>query len=251
MNKTKLLLAVLLIISCSRSPEFLNVEGRKITKEDIRARLQIEKVYNSQYYDTTGVIFIIIQQIWRENIAQDIGISITKEKIEKEAKRIDRETKAPHILNRVKEIFGQNDNKYLQHYVKPVLTERLLQEKFLFDTLYQKVPWRKINKAYVQVERLEEPDTSVRVFIPEEDDIASFYMKYLNKGVVEDKYSYFFVKKINKKNQVYHIPKNDFTTWFHEKAIKYPVIIHDENLKKKMLQRVRGSEFWDKVLRRR
>ena len=137
------------------------------------------------------------------------------QKFVEESERINKNTKDSQILSRVKDVFSRNHEAYLQRYVKPVLIERLLQNKFFFDTLYQKDPWKKINEAYNGVTR--KSNASVKVFSPKKTSSLSYYKQFINKGISEDKYNYFFIKENKDDIEVYITRKHDFTKWFRKK----------------------------------
>jgi len=235
------------LIGC-KSSTLISINGENITYKDFNSKLKIEKAYDNKYSDTLGIIFSLIQESWREKIANDIGIRITREKIKEESERINRNTKDSQILSRVKDVFSRNQEGYLQRYVKPVLIERLLQNKFFFDTLYQKKPWKRINKAYNKVKKDKEPDTLVRNFFPDNPNLLSYYKQFENEVISEDKNDYFFIKKNKDNIEVYVTPKNDFTKWFRKKVTKYPVKIYNDKLKENMKKRIKDNEFWKSVI---
>lgn len=230
------------LIGC-KSPTLISINGDNITYKDLNYKLKIEKAYNNEYSDTLGIIFSLIQESWREKIANDIGIIITRGKIEEESERINRNTKDSQTLSRVKDVFSKNHEVYLQRYVKPVLIERLLQNKFFFDTLYQKEPWKRINKAYNEIKKGKEPDTLVRNFFPDSSNLLSYYRQFGNEVISEDKYNYFFIKKNRDDIEVYITPKNDFTKWFRRKATKYSVKVYDKKLRVNMKERIKDDKF--------
>jgi len=238
----------LFILGCESQP-LLSVDGKNVTEKDIKYRLKIKKAYNADFSDTLGVIFTLIQQELREKVAKEIGIKISREELEKEALRFERNTKAPMVLSRVQKIFKNNRKGYLNRYVKPVLIERLLQEKFMFDTLYQERPWKEINKAYQSYKMGNFSDTSVKSFTPEKPRMVSYYKQYESDGISENKYSYFFVQKKDGSLQAFSREKNDFTDWFRDKAKKYPVRIYDSKLKKKTKRKIKGNRFWEEMIK--
>jgi len=190
----------------------------------------------------------LIQQQLREVIAKEHNILMNKRTLEHESARFDRETMAPEILDRVKKIFSENRDDYLKHYVRPILVERLLQEKFLFDTLYHKEPYKKVKEASNKIKGAATiTDTVVKVFEPGKE-LLPYYENALGKGICEDKYSYYFVNRNEKRLIVYLVPKNDYTEWFQTEALKIKVEIYDKKLKEKLLLRTKDSVFWQKLL---
>jgi len=247
-NKVFYFISLLLIMGCE-SRSLLSVAEYNITQKDINIQIKIEKAYNENYSDTLGVIFKLIQKKWRNKISEDISIDITDEMLDREAKKIDGNTKAPEILKRIKKLFKGDREKYLDRFVKDVLITRLLQNKFHFDTTYQKVPYSKINKVSNKIKTGEEVDSTVRVFYPEKEKLKQYYTRYLNEGISEDKYSYFVVRGNEENLKVFLVEKNDYTEWFRGKALNYPITFQDKKLKKKMLERTKNSAFWQKTLK--
>lgn len=247
--KCKLFLFVPLwaFIFCQSTPIIISINDRVIDQKDVNYRLAIDRAYGNDQSGETEVIVQLIMQELREIIAEQEGIYITDSMITHEALRIDKETKAPKTLTKVKAVFA-NYNDYLRHYVRPVLVERLLQEEFLFDTLYQMEPYRIINKALAQsVSKRFDPDSSLRVIEPSDKQLQ-YYENYADNGIGEDKYSYFFLKRTGGKKAVYLVPKMDYTKWLHTEALKVPVRVYNEELRVRLLDRTRSSEFWQTIL---
>ena len=247
--KSKSLLFVLLlaVVICQSTSDIVSVDGRKITQQDVSYRLAIDKAYGNDQSGTTEVVLQLIMQELREVIADKEQIFITDSMIEQEALRIDMETKAPGILAKVKAVFTDH-HEYLKHYVRPVLVEKSLQEEFFFDTLHQKEPLRIINEAFTRsAGKPSNPDSTLNVFEPDNEQLK-YYENSAEKGIGEDKYSYFFLIEKNGKKTVYLVPKMDYTEWLHTEALKVRVHVYDEELRKKLLTRTRNSEFWQKIL---
>ncbi len=247
--KCKSLLLVLLwaFIFCQSTSVIISISGRTIHQEHITYRLAIDEAYGKDQSGTTEVVLQLIMQELREVIADKERIYITDSMTVQEAMRIDRETKAPGTLAKVKAVFTDHHD-YLKHYVRPVLIEKSLQEEFFFDTLYQMGPYRIINEAFARnASKPSSPDSMLKILEPDNEQLT-YYENAAEKGIGEDKYSYFFLKEEGEKKTVYLVPKMDYTEWLHTEALKVPVQVHDEELMEKLLTRTHNSEFWQKIL---
>lgn len=247
--KCKSLLFILLwaFIFCQSTSVIISINGRTIIQEHVTYRLAIDKAYGNGQSGTTEVVLQLIMQELREVIAEKEQIYITDSMINHEVLRIDEETKAPEILAKVKAIFTDHHD-YLKHYVRPVLVERLLQEKFFFDTLYQMEPYRIIKEAFAQsTGKHSSADSLLKVFEPDDEQLK-YYQNAAEKGIGEDKYSYFFLIEKGGKKTVYLVPKMDYTEWLHAEALKVPVHVNDGELKERLLTRTCNSEFWQTIL---
>jgi hypothetical protein len=211
--------------------------------------MDIDRAYGNDQSTATGVILQLIMQALREVIAEKEHIHVTDSMIKQEAVRIDRETKAPAILVKVKDVFRKHRD-YLQHYVRPILIQRSLQEKFFFDTLYQEEPYTVIKEVFARSEaEVLSSDSVLKVFEPSDEQLA-YYEDAAGKGIAEDKYSYYFLGRKAGKKVVYLTPKNDYTKWLHAEALKISVVVHDGELREKLLKRTENSQFWQKLLKR-
>ncbi len=243
--KSLVLILPLAFIVCQSIPDMVSIDEKTITQHDVSYRLAIDKVYGNDQSGTTEAILQLIMQELREAIMQQEEIYITDSMIEQEALRINNETKAPVRLAEVKAVFADHRD-YLKHYVRPILVEKLLQEMFFFDTLYHEESYRIINEAFAQSVNAH-IDSTLRILEPNKDQLR-YYEHAAKKSIGEDKYSYFFVRQEGGKKRVYFVPKEDYTTWFQAEALKVPVRVHDKELKEKLLNRTRNSDFWQKIL---
>ncbi len=247
--KCKSLILSILIASlfCESKSDLVSIDGRRITRKDVAYRLDIDRAYGNDQSTTTEVILQLIMQMFREVIAEKEHIYVTDGMVEQEALRIDRETKTPGILAKVKDVFS-NRRDYIEHYVRPILIEKSLQEKFFFDTLFQEEPYKIIKEAFSRSEnKLLSSDSILKVFEPSDEQLKHYENSAGNR-IGEDKYSYYFVKQKVDKKFVYLISKNDYTKWFRTEALKVSVTVNDEELKEKLLKRTQDSEFWQKIL---
>jgi hypothetical protein len=242
------ILYLVLLCGCGEK-NLIKVGNKPINKEHLKYKIAIDMSYGEEKPDTTSVFLVLIQQMLKEIIAEKEGILITEQMIKDEAERIDQETKAPEIIEKVKKIFGKDRKGYLEHYVKPVFVERYLEQKFFYDTLYQKIPYDKIKEGFSRVKKnLPIVDTEIRIFKPQKE-LLDFYKNGLGKGICEDKHSYYFVRGKEKNIEVYLVTKNNYTEWFQKKALDFPVVIYDNKLREMLIVKVKGNKFWEELLR--
>lgn len=248
-EKLYFIILIILLLDCKSNKDIIiMLDNEIINGNHVRYAVLIEDAYGDTNQDTVSILCKLIQQRLHEVIAKNEGIIVTDRMLASESDRFDKETKSPDILNRVSNIFGKKRQDYLEYFVKPVLIERLLQEKFFSDTLYHKNVYNKLKDAYAKLEKdLIITDSTIRIFEPSEESY-SHYKNAIGKNICEDKYTYFFVKVKWGKITVYSVKKNDFTEWFWGEALKIRVDIHDNELRKRLLMRTDGSDFWHNLL---
>lgn len=241
----------IIINSCNKNERAPVVAGNnKITRNDISNRIKIEKIYDSQFVDTTGVIVQLIRFSLSELILNQMDKEISLSDLKREAERIDENTKMPGKLNRIKKIF-KKEKEYLNVFVKPVLVEKTLQKSFLFDTVFQKKPYNRIKKTFRSVNSGIRIETSgVDSFTPDKDE-EKYYEDIAGTGIRENRNSYYFILKKNGKIKVYLAKKRDFNEWFRKKTRNIEVTVNDKKLKSGLLRRIRGSAYWEEILNKR
>jgi hypothetical protein len=105
--------------------------------------MQIEQAYENDNPDTVSMLFVLLWQKLQEEVATMNDIIVTPEMLWDEAGRFERETKAPIILGRIKNIYKNHEKDYFMHFVRPVLVARLLEEKFFSDRLFHENEYMK------------------------------------------------------------------------------------------------------------
>jgi len=266
MKWTIVLLVIPLIINSCKAFPTARVGNTLITKKTIESLSAIESAYGAQH-TPEELLLAAIQRGIDIELAMCMGIDLSDSVLRAESIRIDRETKAPHILMRIKQHFQHKPKDYLNTFVKPVLARRRIEELFFYDTtLYQKTPWTKANKllAYLQ-EHGRFPDSITPIFSIQASNpkTKNFYNFIRNiaqleiKGEVfphpiEDKYTYFVVRCSKKKDgmPVYEgvaIPKENFYEFYWNFVDSLPISIYNKELKEHLLTRVKGTR-WEKIL---
>jgi hypothetical protein len=119
----------------------------KITDQDIEYRAKVSEIY----YPGSGKRYVGLAQLIKGYLAlailKDLGHPADAAKIEAEAQRINTNTKAPETLRKIKDVFGENRQAYLNVFVKPAYAERVLYfEIFLKDAEIQREPRNQAEK---------------------------------------------------------------------------------------------------------
>ena len=119
-----------LFSSCTKN--LCDVGDTKITSRDIEFRKRVSEVY----YPGSGKDYVALAQLVKgylsEEVLKSLGYKIDESILEGEAERIDKNTKAPDVLERIKRIYGRNRRDYIKTFVRIVYAERFLyNEVFL------------------------------------------------------------------------------------------------------------------------
>lgn len=106
----------------------------KITDQDIDYRAKVSEIY----YPGSGKRYVGLAQLIKGYLALEIlktlGHPADAAKIEAEAQRIDTSTKAPETLQKIKDVFVENRQAYLNVFVKQVYAERVLYSEIFLKT---------------------------------------------------------------------------------------------------------------------
>jgi hypothetical protein len=102
----------------------------KIYQSDINQRNKIIKIFFPFYTSEEGGLFQLKRSAEYLKILQNHGVTITKEEILQEAKRIDLKTKDPKHLNEIKALFEGDHEAYLKNYVLSGMIDRIIAFDF-------------------------------------------------------------------------------------------------------------------------
>lgn len=103
-----------------------------ITNKDIKLRAQVSEVY----YPGSGKDYIGLTQLIKgylsEEVLKSLGQKVDQSAWEAESTRIDQNTKAPAVLEKVKNVYGRDRKNYLNNFIRVVYAERAVyNEVFL------------------------------------------------------------------------------------------------------------------------
>ncbi len=268
MAKKSRILIFFLLISCGNY--IVEFDGIKIEKKEFEIEKKIQKIYNPDYKDEEILLILIQKKLKIFLLEKEMNFKINEKFLMMEKERIDRETRAPFLLRRIKDLF-KDEKEYIEYFVKGILASRAIEEIFFYDTIkYQRERYKiakeyfnkiKINKKgdfsndslyfYVDLNKKEEIPPPPPSFFYVADSI---YLKNMNifeiyPKIIEMKHRYFIVRKKDEKIfDGFIINKCDFTNWFNSKIEKLRIKIKDENLKKRLKERVKES-LWEKCIK--
>ena len=117
-----------------------------ITDKDVKYRAQVAEVY----YPGSGEEYVGLTQLIKgylaETVLESLGHRVDRDVLEQEAKRIDENTQAAAVLEKVKSVFATNRKAYLNTFVRVVYAERVLyNEVFLNTKRIHHKEWKKVN----------------------------------------------------------------------------------------------------------
>ena len=252
--------------ACGKRP-IAKVDGIPIYSEDIKDEKGIQHAYGANYTDEEALLLLFQQKLREYVLLKKLGIKIREKDIEKEKERIDRETKAPEILNRVKAYFNKDKKRYLKAFVYPVLVSRLLEQTFYFDTTIQKKGYMlsrekfkalkehpnmdiKNDSFYISLdlEKMEKENKGIPFVLPfyqmDSAVLRSLPQKGVYPEIIEDRAGYYILRKLDKKSKKFDgffIRKRSFNKWFHDNIKDVKIEIFDKEMKNRVLLRAKGS----------
>ena len=111
-----------LLTGCAK--KVAEVGSIPITDKDIKLRAKVSEVY----YPGSGKDYIGLTQLVKgylsEEVLKSLGQKVDQSTWEAEAKRIDQNTKAPAVLEKVKNVYGRDRKNYLNSFIRVVYAER-------------------------------------------------------------------------------------------------------------------------------
>ena len=131
-----LVFTLLFVGSLSASP--LDFQGQ------VAARAAIERVYHShrigtpQTFEEAYPRALLERQVATNQrklaaLGQMYGVSVTEEMLAGEVARIEASTRAPEMLAEIKKALGGDSVLFAICFARPILVERALRERFVFD----------------------------------------------------------------------------------------------------------------------
>jgi len=121
---SRTVIILLLLPGCSKST--CTVSHSTITDKNIQYRAKVSEIY----YPGSGKRYVGLSQLLKGylslEILSNLGHPVDAAAITAEAQRIDSNTKAPEMLNKIKAVFGDNQEAYRNVFVKMTYAERVL-----------------------------------------------------------------------------------------------------------------------------
>ena len=143
----------LLAFSAGCSREVGRVGAIPITGKDLSRRAQVSEVY----YPGSGERYVVLSQLIQGalsvEVMKSLGIPAGDAELEKEALRIEENTRDPERLKKIREIFGNDRRAYRDVYVRGIYAERVLfNEVFLKSRDIHQEQYRKA-EAFLEAAR--------------------------------------------------------------------------------------------------
>lgn len=153
---TFLLFIVLTFLSgCSKA--VCSVGNIRITEKDLELRARVSEVY----YPQSGRRYIALAQLIKGYLSllilQSLDYKVDGAMLEKESERIDNNTKAPLVLKKIKDVYGNNKKAYLKTFIQIVYAERVLYNEIFLKSGsasrmdYDEWFWEKASKIPVNI----------------------------------------------------------------------------------------------------
>ena len=249
-----------------------------ITDKDVRYRAQVAEVY----YPGSGKEYVGLTQLIKgylaETVLTTLGHRVDRDVLEQEARRIDENTKAAAVLEKVKSVFATNRKAYLNTFVRVVYAERFLYNEVFLKTkrIHQQEYLRAsllIKNANTSSQALSEaaaeldleakklvlsprhgiypygedpaqrppggPELAERII----EIVSELKPGQLHREIIEWLEGFEVIRLVEKDGEDYiiesvRIPKRDYDGWFWEQAGMVPVRIFDPALKDEFVEKV-------------
>ena len=105
-----------------------------ITAKDISFRAKVSDIY----YPGSGKDYIGLTQLIKgylsEEVLKSLGQKVDQSAWETEAQRIDANTKAPAVLEKVKRVYGRDRKDFLNSFIRVVYAERVLYNEIFLKS---------------------------------------------------------------------------------------------------------------------
>ena len=146
-----LIMAAAILVGCGRASvaqPIIKVGEITITSRMLDTKLKIEQCYrdDKKMPERWLGLYKLVDEALMEEAAKKLGIFATPDILDEEAKRVDKETKAPELLASVKAVC-LDPTLYKEVYLKPGLVNRVAHYKFAEDKAIQEVAFDKANEA--------------------------------------------------------------------------------------------------------
>lgn len=278
-----LLLAVMILLNPGnwQSPGILVKIGKEeLSSTDLSYRIGIEKAYGKDNITQDAAVVSFVNDAIEHEISRANGINVTSWDIATFSDHIDNTTRAPEILDRVKQVFGNDRAAYERIYIEPKIINVKLRSWYSHDARIHQGEKALIEKAYYLARsgksmeeaaqetglpfstiepgknngfltpQLEEffPDSER----PQNDPMISI-LETLSDGmiyqnIVEDDQGYKVIKLVHKNDSHYIMEaitssKRSFTEWFLENATSIHIEIFDMEMKNMIVSKYQ-SVWW-------
>lgn len=115
-----------------KDPVLAQVGSVKIRQNDVAYRDQLIRLSFPNEKRSMGLEQLIKSAVNYE-ILKNYGLEVPRSAIEAEETRIDRDSKKPEELQKIKNIFGPDKDSYLRVFVLPTLVDRVIYYEFFLN----------------------------------------------------------------------------------------------------------------------
>jgi len=248
-----------------------------ISEADIAYRISVGQAYGTSIESPAALMALIKDTLERE-VAAQVGVMVTEKELDDFSAGVDKHSKAPTVLQAVKQGFGGDDDAYRRIYLAPKVVNRKLRTWFSRDVAMQKKPRQAIQRAYTlavagndfgqvgkalgltfakqdyTTKQNDAPD-ALKAYFPEGMAMLSPGFRKILEGlkpgamaqtIAEDDASYRVVRLLEKREGTYKTAeiiaaKESFDPWFKTQTNKIPVRIKDKQLGAAIAAKYPGS----------
>lgn len=120
--------------SCSRSDfTLVKVGDYEVTESMVEFREKVSKIYYPKEPTKVG-LDQLVRAYTMAHILKIHGVEITEEMLQREQQRIDKNTRDPVMLGRLKDVFGKNAEAYKKCFILPNLVEKVFYNDFFLQS---------------------------------------------------------------------------------------------------------------------
>ena len=257
--------------SCETSKILAKVGEWQINSVDVSYGIAIEKAYGNEMVVEEAILVSLVNKVLAREVGRMFGLTAMPDEVAALSKYVNKNSKAPEILDRVKRVFGDDRAAYERLYLTPRIIssklrgwysrnasiherERALIEKAhhlarsgkpleeaaqACGLLFSVVDYGKGNRALPPL---------LEKYFPQGGNSSSVsitaVLKTLSEGeiyknIVEDDYGYKVIKLVRNSGSQYTVEtitanKHPFMKWFQVQAAKVPVKIVDKELEREI-----------------
>lgn len=239
-----------------------------IFRRDLLLRSGVTAAYGGDSLPPHTALAAALNDALAAQVAADLDLTPTDKEIAQFLRHADETTRAPEILQRVKEVFGNDSAALIRIYLMPKITEAKLQRYQAFDSAIQSAAREGITRAYslaaagrsfAEAARETGGTAGIDTFRTNEEapptpripgrqgmtdeaerPLAALARTRLKPGVlfsqvVEDPYAYRIVRMVDRNAErsiveVLSLPKLPYDAWLQSRAEQIPVAVHDADL---------------------
>jgi hypothetical protein len=124
------------------------VGNTAITGSDVKYRVETERAYGNGSMTYAAALVSLVNDSLELEAAKMRNVEPTAEELNAYGRYVDENTKAPEILNRVKEVFGADCESYERLYLEPKVVNMKLNRFYTIDVGVHAKERALIEKAY-------------------------------------------------------------------------------------------------------